>query len=108
MENIPITETMPTVQSVDPVNLATKVPVNKTIKITFKEPIKAGTMWIELKNSNGDLIPITKVISGNILTIYHAVLSKGIKYTLTLYKNSIKSLFGNSIFTYKTQFTTTY
>ncbi len=32
-------------------------------------PIKAGNNWIELKDSNRKIIPINKIVRGNILTI---------------------------------------
>ncbi|MCE7699330.1 MAG: chitobiase/beta-hexosaminidase C-terminal domain-containing protein, partial [Methanobacterium paludis] len=50
---------VPTVKVVDPANNVVNVAVNKVIKVTFSEAIKAGNSWIELKNSNGTVIPTT-------------------------------------------------
>ena len=43
--------TKPKVKVIDPLNKSVNVKTTKTIKITFSEKIKAGTKWIELKNS---------------------------------------------------------
>jgi hypothetical protein len=78
--------------STDPVNNAINVPVNKVIKITFNKPIKAGSQYnlIVLKNSANVKIPITKSISGNVLTITKTNGTFiGDTYTLTLPVNSI-------------------
>ena len=61
----------PIVKSIDPLNGAVNVLPNKVIKITFSEPIKAGSLWIDLKNSAGTLVSTSKSISGNVLTITH-------------------------------------
>jgi ABC-type polysaccharide/polyol phosphate transport system ATPase subunit len=45
------------------------VPVDKPLKITFNEKIKAGTEYIELVSKTGELIPNTRNISGDTLTI---------------------------------------
>jgi len=87
----------PTVKAIDPANNAVNVPANKLIKVTFSEPIKAGTMWIELKNSMGKLIIITKTISTNVLTINHSIPLTTGKYTLTLHTGSITDLAGNPL-----------
>jgi methionine-rich copper-binding protein CopC len=92
-----VDSTSPTVKSVDPVNNAVNVAPNKVIKVTFSEPIKAGNMWIELKNSNGTTINITKTISGNNLTINHASTFPTGKYTLIIHSSSITDLTGNPI-----------
>ena len=42
----------PKLSTVDPVNNAV-IPNSRTVKVTFNEYIKAGTPWIELKNSQG-------------------------------------------------------
>ncbi len=106
--SVTVDATIPTVKSIDPVNNALNVPRYKTIKITFSEPVKAGSnYWIELKNSNGTLIPITKSISGNILTISHsALLAKGVKYTLILHTGCVTDSAGNSLALRTFSFTT--
>jgi hypothetical protein len=51
---------------------------------------------IELKNSNGTLIPLTFTINGTILTINHPVLSYG-TYSLSLHTGSLTDLSGNKL-----------
>ena len=88
----------PVVSKADPLNGAVNVAVNKVIKVSFSEPIKAGNMFIELRDSTGKLIPITKTIQGNILTINHStLLKKGTKYTFIIHSNSIQDLAGNPL-----------
>ena len=99
----------PKVTLSDPINNAFNVATNKVIKITFNEPVKAGNMFIELKNSAGTLIPITRSISGNVLSITpNSLLKAGTKYTIILHTNSIKDLASNGLAAlYTTKFTTT-
>jgi len=87
----------PIVISIDPANNTVNVPVNKVIKVTFNEPIKAGSLWIELKNNGGTSIPITKSISGSILTIKPINSLAGGRYTLTLHTGSITDLEDNPL-----------
>jgi len=68
----------------------------KTIRITFNQPIKAGTMWIEIKNSMGNIKILGISIKGNILIIKVSALLNG-KYTLILHNASINSLKGKPI-----------
>ncbi|MCZ3365265.1 Ig-like domain-containing protein, partial [Methanobacterium veterum] len=98
----------PTVTSVDPVNNAVNVPVNKTIKITFSEPIKLGTSGIGVKNpKTGKYEFITKTISGNVLTItLNNNLTKATQYAIILNPGSITDLAGNPINAYGIRFTT--
>ncbi len=98
--------TSPTVKTVDPVNNAVNVPANKVIKITFSETVKTGNNWIELKNSNGTLIPFTTNISGNVLTIKPTIsLAKGVKYTVILHTGCVTDLAGNKLALYSSVFT---
>jgi methionine-rich copper-binding protein CopC len=99
-----VDSTSPTVKSVDPVNNAVNVATNKVIKLTFSEPIKAGSMWIELKNSSGTIINIIKTVSGQYLTINHASTFPSGKYTLLLHSGSITDLTGNPVSSYSTSF----
>lgn len=89
----------PTVTSTDPVNGAVNVPTNKLIAVKFNRPIKAGSLSITLKASNGAAMNISYRISNNILYIYHTskALLKNITYTLTLNPNSIQDLAGNGL-----------
>ena len=45
------------VTAMDPVNKAVNVAVDKVIKVTFSEAIKAGTSWFELRSSDGTVVP---------------------------------------------------
>ena len=96
----------PTVKSVDPVNKAVNVAVNKVITVTFSEAIKAGTSWFELKTSNGTVVPVTPSINGNVLTITPSALTKGTKYALILHTGSVTDLAGNNLAYYGTNFVT--
>ena len=87
---------VPTIVSSNPASNAVYVPTNQVITITFSKLITTGTRWIELKNSNGTLIPITISISGNVLTITHPVLGYS-KYSLTLHTGSITDRTGNNL-----------
>ncbi len=89
--------TPPTVTSIDPVNGSTNVPGNKVIKVTFNEPIKAGTNNITLTNSTGTPVPLTFNIVGNVLTINHTALLTTGKYTLSLHTGCITDLAGNQL-----------
>jgi hypothetical protein len=51
---------------------------------------------IDLKNSNGTVIPLTFSINGNVLTINHPVLGYG-KYSLSLHTGSVTDLNGNKL-----------
>ena len=103
-----VDSTAPTVISVDPANNAVNVPINKTIKVTFSEPIKAGTLAVGVKNlKTGTYISITKTISGNTLTIKPTSnLTKGTQYSIILNAGSITDLAGNTLKAYTTKFTT--
>ncbi|MGB9979357.1 Ig-like domain-containing protein, partial [Methanobacterium sp.] len=107
--NIPVVDSAaPSVKSVDPTNNSVNIPINKIIKITFSESIKAGTLSIGLKNlKTGTYVPITKTISGNILTITPtSPLTKGTQYSIILNACSITDLAGNALKAYTTKFTT--
>ena len=94
----------PTVTDVDPANNAVNVPTNKTIKVKFSEPIKAGSYWIELKDSTGKAVDFTKSINENVLTITPTSNLKGTKYTLILHTGSLTDLAGNKLALYTSTF----
>jgi methionine-rich copper-binding protein CopC len=100
--------TIPTIKSIDPANNSVNVPINKVIKVTFSEPVKAGTLSIYVKNSStGKYVPITTSISSNVLTItLNSNLTKGTTYNIILNASSITDLAGNAIKAYTTKFTT--
>ena len=60
----------PSLVSIDPANNSTSVPNNKIIRITFNESIKDGSMWIDLYDSTGKIIPITTSIDGNVFFFF--------------------------------------
>ena len=68
----------------------------KTIRLTFSQPIKAGTLWIEIKNSRGNIKILGVTVDGNVLIIKVSALLKG-KYTIILHNSSITGLKGNPI-----------
>ncbi len=82
----------PLITNIYPLNNSMKDHPNKSIKITFSEPIKSGNMRIELQKMNKSLSIISTII-GNILTIKHPPLTNG-KYTLRLYNGCITDLGG--------------
>lgn len=88
----------PTIENVNPANNSVNVPDNTVIKVNFSENITEGNTTIQLKNSNGALIPISTSIDGTVLTITPlAKLLAGIKYTIILNNNSITDLAGNGL-----------
>ncbi len=101
------------VLSTDPTNGAVNVPGNKSIIITFNEPVQADIAYnnIVVMNSNNlndtSAKPITTSISGDTLTItptYNWL--NLVKYTLTIPYNSISDLLGSNLASdYITSFT---
>jgi hypothetical protein len=101
-----IDSTKPKVTRADPAYNSVKVPVNKTIKITFSEAIKKGSGWIQLLNSKGS-VPIKTTISGNVLIIDPVKnLLNGMKYTVIIHTGSITDFSGNKVNLYGAKFTT--
>jgi len=96
-QNYTIDQIPPTITSTDPLKNAVNISVNKVIKITFSEQIKAGNMLIELKDSTGKLTSITTSIRGNVLTINHPTLLKNGIYSLSLHTGCITDLAGNKL-----------
>ena len=70
--------------------------VFKTIRLIFSQPIKAGTMWIEIKNSRGIIKILGLNIHGNVLIIKVSALLSG-RYTIILHNASIINLKGTPI-----------
>ena len=99
--------TAPTVKIIDPANKSTNIAVNKVIKVTFSEPIKVGSNYIELKDSKGRIVSFKTSISSNVLTITPTTnLTKGIKYTLILHTGCVTDLSGNKLALCTSTFTT--
>jgi len=59
---------VPVVKSFDPQNGSVNVPSRKLIKITLSEPVRAGSLWIDLTKS-GTNVTFTATITNNVLTI---------------------------------------
>ena len=96
-----------TVTSTNPVNGTVNVTISTVIQINFNEPIKAGNMSIQLKNSKGTIIPCKISINGNTLTITPtSALTNGTKYYLTLHTGCVTDLAGNPLTVTSISFTT--
>jgi large repetitive protein len=100
----PADTTAPTVTTVDPANNAVNIATDKVITVTFNEAIKAGNLNIQLKTSNGTLIPTTKSINGNTLTITPTSPLTEARYMLLIYAGSVTDLAGNPIAAKTTSF----
>lgn len=105
LDNQPVSTTItitdiipPTVTSVDPVNKAKIKIVNKEIKITFSEPIQAGSAYdtISLTGPSG-AVPMTKSITGNVLTLMPAFNYVNGNYGIVIPVNAITDSFSNSL-----------
>ncbi len=88
----------------NPSSGAVDVSPNKVLKITFSKPVKFGNKFITLKNSSGKSIATTKSISSNVFTLRHKLLSKGVKYIITMASGSVTDLSGKGISYYSTSF----
>jgi predicted deacylase len=99
--------TPPVTKSSNPGKNALNVPINQNIKITYSEPVKFHTGWIELKNDQEKLTPIITTINGSILTIApNKSLNMGTSYTVIVHTNSITDMSGNNIAVNAFRFTT--
>jgi DNA-directed RNA polymerase subunit H (RpoH/RPB5) len=109
--NFTIATIIPSVNSTDPVNGAVNVSNNKVIKITFNEPITAGSAYnsITVKNSGGAVKMMNASISGSVLTltpVYNYL--SGYGYTIYIPANAVKDSSGNGIAAdYTSSFTVT-
>ena len=105
--NISQDTSSPITKSTNPGKSALNVPVNQHIKITYNKPVKFESGWIELRDSNGKLIPIKKSISGNTLTLTpNNLLNMSTTYTVSVHTKSISDLAGNGIAVNSFKFTT--
>lgn len=83
------------VQSIDPLNNAINVAVNKAITIVFNRNIQFGASPIVLKTSAGVAKAFTATISGNTLTITpNSLLAYGTNYLVVLQPDSIVDTLG--------------
>ena len=96
------------ITSIDPVNNAVNVALNKVIKVTFNQAVLMGSNWIELVNTKtGALVPVSTSISGNVLSITpNSVLANGVAYQVLLHTGSVTDLAGNPVGAYVSKFTT--
>ena len=100
---------VPVVKSFYPSNGSINVPSRKLIKVTFSEPVQAGSgsnsLWIDLKKSNNP-VTFTTTITNSILTIIpNTHLSAG-NYSLVLHTGCIEDLNGNPLSLTSIKFTT--
>ena len=88
----------PTVSSIDPTNNAKIKIVNKEIKITFSEPIQAGSAYngVSITGPSG-VISITKSISGNVLTLTPTSDYVDGVYSVNMPVSAITDLAGNDL-----------
>ncbi len=91
---------IPIVSSTNPAQYAVNLPSNQVFTVTFSEPILAKNLnLIILKTSTGTVIPTTKSISGNILTITPTSALAEAKYLLLIYSGSITDYANNNVAT---------
>jgi methionine-rich copper-binding protein CopC len=97
---------LPSVISVDPANNTMTKTLNKTIKITFSEPIQKGSSYdsISITGPSG-VIPITKNIEGNSLVLIPTSNYVNGNYTINIPVNAVLDLAGNSLTPSTSRFT---
>lgn len=89
--------TTPYITKVNPENHALNVPINKTIKIQFNQPIQYKTGWIEFRR-DGILNPFKSSIDFETLIIKpSSQMRMGSYYTVVLHTNSLKNFNGSGI-----------
>lgn len=79
----------PYITSTNPINHAANVAPDKTITLTFNEAIKVGTNCIELKNSEGSHVTITKSINDNTLLVKPDANLKDSFYTFIIHTGAV-------------------
>jgi len=92
--------TPPVVSSTDPSSGAINIALDKTIIITFSEPVLAGSDYsnIVLRNLAGNTVNTTRSISGKVLTIKPTGnLNHNTNYTATIPANAVKDASGNNL-----------
>ncbi len=84
------------VTSTNPAQYAVNLPANQIFTVTFSKPIIAANLnLIILKTSTGTIIPTTKTINNNMLTITPNNPLTEAKYLLLLYAGCVKDVTGN-------------
>lgn len=94
----------PTVSNINPRKGSVYVLSNNIIKITFSELVKYGRNPLVVLKYGNTVIPITKSIYRNVLTINHLSKFTNGKYTLTLYPGCVVDSVGNPSSTYTSSF----
>jgi len=92
--------TPPAVAATDPANGATDVPVDKTITVTFTEPVEPGATYgsITVRDAAGNAVAMTKVIGGRLLTLKpNANLAYNTTYSVTIPARAVMDLAGNGL-----------
>jgi hypothetical protein len=75
------------------------------VKFTFNKPVKRGYKSIYLKNSNGKILPSSKIVTGNTLIINPTIpMIRGGKYTVNMQAGSVKDYSGHGIGNYSITF----
>ena len=99
-ETYTIDTTAPTVNSTEPVNNATDIPVNKVITITFSEDVQPCSTYdsITVKDADNNPVAVIKNISGNKLTITPSNnLAVRTKYTVIAPGGAVWDQAGNAL-----------
>lgn len=98
----------PSVSSLDPMNDANRVPVHKTITVTFTKNVLKGESWdnITLEDYSGKAVEITRSLVGNKLIITpNKNLAHGVGFQYVIPAGSVKDSIGNPlIVSYKVNF----
>jgi methionine-rich copper-binding protein CopC len=98
----------PTVKTTNPINGAVISIANPVVKFTFSEPVKAGNLWFEFKNSSGTAVPFTfsPITTGTTtLTLTPTTALPNGLYTVILHTGSVTDMAGNPIAYFQSKFT---
>ncbi|HEY3375067.1 MAG TPA: Ig-like domain-containing protein [Candidatus Aquicultor sp.] len=99
-ERYAIDTNAPVIIGSDPIGGLVEVPVDKTITVAFREPVRAGASYeaISIKDVNGVTVAATTNIHGNTLTITpNANLAHGAGYTVSVPVDAIQDAAGNTL-----------
>ena len=102
--NVTANHTQPKIIAVNPASNSI-ITNSKPIKLTFNETIKAGSLWIELKDGKNS-IPVTVSLNGKTVVITpKKPLKTSVKYNVIIHTNSVTDLYGNGNVQYNSFFT---
>ncbi len=88
----------PTISTMSPANGGIEVSTTRDILITFDENIKSGANYpnIGLTHQDGQVVPITKSINGNVLNLNpDESLQNNTRYILSIPQGAVQDLAGN-------------